>query len=74
MGVFKKRNFKHKIVKMYALKPILTDQQIELPTSMYKMRPINVWSGDSTQESKNSNVSAFLSEKMWTFFFKHDFF
>lgn len=42
---------------MYNLKPILTDQNIELPTSMYKMTPINPRGVDNTQVSKNNSVS-----------------
>lgn len=43
---------------MYALNPILTNQNIELPTSMYKMSVINSSSNDNTQDSKNNSVSA----------------
>lgn len=40
---------------MYPLKPILTAQNIELPSSMYKMKPINTRNVDNTSESKNNS-------------------
>lgn len=42
---------------MYALKPILTQQNIELPASIYKMSPINSSLVENTQISKNKSVS-----------------
>lgn len=40
---------------MYSLKPILTDQKLELPTCMYKMKPINSNIIENVQDSKNSS-------------------
>lgn len=42
---------------MYALKPILTEQNIDLPANIYKMSPINSVSAENTQISKNKSVS-----------------
>lgn len=39
---------------MYPLKPILTEQNIDLPTSMYKMKPINTNIMENSCDSKNN--------------------
>lgn len=42
---------------MYSLKPILVEQNIELPPCMYKLKPVNFESPGNMQESINKNVS-----------------
>lgn len=40
------------------MKPIIVDQDIDLPTCMYKMDPINLnYSKTAVEESKNNSVS-----------------
>jgi hypothetical protein len=41
---------------MYGLKPILVDHNIELPSCMYKMKPVQQNSSENV-DSKNSDVS-----------------
>jgi hypothetical protein len=44
---------------MYELKPILTEQNIDLPTSMYKMKPVNLaTSSPSSEEQSVSKISS----------------
>lgn len=43
---------------MFSLKPILVDQNIELPSCMYKLKPVNTDTVDSMQDSINNSVSA----------------
>jgi hypothetical protein len=44
---------------MYALKPILVDQTINLPQCMYKLKSVNSdLIGNMQEESKNNSVSA----------------
>jgi hypothetical protein len=42
--------------KMYELKEILTQQNIELPTSMYKMKPINITASADNETSSDSVI------------------
>lgn len=42
---------------MYTLKPILTEQNIDLPSCMYKMNPVNTNIIENYNSSKNNSVS-----------------
>ena len=46
---------------MYSLKPILVDQNIELPSRMYKLKPFNSDLAGNMQESKNNSVKLILN-------------
>lgn len=43
---------------MYALKPVLVDQKIELPTCMYKLKPVNASLAENMTDSINNSVSS----------------
>lgn len=49
---------------MYELKEILTKQNIELPTSMYKIKPINIAaSADNETSASSVKFLFFVSQK-----------
>lgn len=43
---------------MYSLKPVLVDHNIELPTCMYKLKPVNANLIGNMQGSNNNSVSS----------------
>lgn len=58
---------------MYAIKPVLTNQDIDLPTCMYKMSVINSSSIDNTQNSKNNSSSVSFHFTMQISHLKYSF-
>lgn len=42
---------------MFSLKPILVDQKIELPSCMYKLKPVSGVTSENMSDSNNSSVS-----------------
>jgi hypothetical protein len=53
---------------MYALKPILVDQNIEVPSCMYKLKAMNTDVIGNMKESINNSVSAVLYAKIFRHF------
>lgn len=52
---------------MFSLKPILVDQNIELPKCMYKLKPVNTDSAGDMEDSINNSVSATFSKSYFQF-------
>lgn len=50
---------------MFSLKPILVDQNIELPSCMYKLKPVNPDLAGNMEGSINNSVSACISLKLF---------
>lgn len=50
---------------MYSLKPILVDQNIDLPPCMYKLKPVNNENSENMQESINNSVSSSFTMKIF---------
>jgi hypothetical protein len=47
---------------MYGLKPILSEQNINLPDCMFKLKPVNAEMAGNSQDSINNSVSAVLGK------------